>query len=63
MDARTDVVPAEGSGWTQVSVGRFTTCGVRGGDPVCTGKNDYGQLGQGNTSDSPRFLDVNLLPP
>jgi alpha-tubulin suppressor-like RCC1 family protein len=36
------------NGWTQISVGRFTTCGVRGGAVVCMGDNRAGQLGLGD---------------
>jgi alpha-tubulin suppressor-like RCC1 family protein len=58
---RTDGVhQAAGSGWTQVSAGRFATCGVREGRLVCAGKNDVGQLGQGNLTDSNKFLVVPL---
>lgn len=58
------VVRADESGWTQVAVGRFTTCGVLRGRPVCTGNNDFGQLGQGqgDTSTSTTFLPVRLPP-
>ena len=38
-----------GSGWTQISVGRFSTCGVRDGAVVCTGDNRDGELGLGDT--------------
>ncbi|HEX2658959.1 MAG TPA: hypothetical protein VHU40_11835 [Polyangia bacterium] len=39
-----------GSGWTQISAGRFSTCGVREGAVVCTGDNRDGQLGVGDTN-------------
>lgn len=35
-------------GWTQISVGRFSSCGVRAGIVHCTGDNRHGQLGQGD---------------
>lgn len=51
-----------GSGWTQVSTGHFTTCGVRGSQLVCSGENADGQLGQGDMSRSNNFVPVQLPP-
>ncbi len=39
-----------GDGWTDLSPGRFSFCGVRGGAVVCTGDNRSGQLGDGTTN-------------
>ena len=39
-----------GSGWTDVSPGRFSFCGVRAGVVTCTGDNSEGQLGDGTTN-------------
>jgi alpha-tubulin suppressor-like RCC1 family protein len=39
-----------GTGWTDVSPGRFAFCGVRAGVVTCTGDNSEGQLGDGTTS-------------
>jgi len=57
-----EIFKLEESGWTQVSVGHFTTCGVRGGQPMCTGDNDRGQLGSGDTVPANTFQPVTLGP-
>jgi alpha-tubulin suppressor-like RCC1 family protein len=36
------------NGWTQISAGRFSTCGLRDGAVVCMGENRDGQLGLGD---------------
>jgi hypothetical protein len=43
VDSPTDV----GSGYTQLTAGRFHTCAIRLGEVVCTGDNGVGQLGTG----------------
>ena len=39
-----------GGGWTDISPGRFSLCGVRAGVVTCTGDNSEGQLGDGTTN-------------
>lgn len=55
------VFQAKELGWSQVSAGRFTTCGILGDRRmVCTGKNDFGQLGISDETvpSVPTFQDV-----
>jgi alpha-tubulin suppressor-like RCC1 family protein len=47
-------------GWTQFSVGRFSTCGARGGTVYCTGDNRDGQLGTGDLERRDTFTAVVL---
>lgn len=42
------------AGWSQISTGRFSSCGVRAGTVHCTGDNRHGQLGQGDAGTSAR---------
>jgi alpha-tubulin suppressor-like RCC1 family protein len=43
----------------EITVGRFTTCGIHGsGQRYCTGENDEGQLGNGTTTRSYTFVPV-----
>jgi alpha-tubulin suppressor-like RCC1 family protein len=58
--ARIDPTPLPGDGWTDVSPGRFSTCGVRGGTVLCTGDNRTGQLGDGTTDRRATFEPVAL---
>ncbi len=48
----TEVNITENSGWTDVSVGGYHACGLKNGKIYCWGKNDKGQLGTGNYTDS-----------
>ena len=48
FDARETPALIGTNGWSQISVGRFTTCGVRDGAVVCMGENSDGQLGLGD---------------
>jgi len=50
------------NGWSQISVGRFTTCGVRNGAVVCMGENHDGQLGLGDL-DRRSVPTIVTLPP
>jgi alpha-tubulin suppressor-like RCC1 family protein len=51
-----------GGGWTQLSAGRFSTCGVRDGAVVCMGDNRDGQLGLGD-ADRRAVPSVVTFPP
>ncbi len=43
-------IPTMESGVTKVSVGNFTVCAIKSGALYCWGRNDYGQVGVGNTT-------------
>jgi alpha-tubulin suppressor-like RCC1 family protein len=50
--------------WTDISVGRLFTCGVTSERDVrCFGRNDAGQLGQGDTAPHPMAIVRVNLPP
>jgi alpha-tubulin suppressor-like RCC1 family protein len=44
--------------WSQVAVGRDTTCGIASGIPYCWGANPFGGLGNGTINDSPTPVAV-----
>jgi alpha-tubulin suppressor-like RCC1 family protein len=52
--------PLPMGGWTQLSAGRFSTCGVREGTVHCTGDNRSGQLGTGDTERRNTFTAIAL---
>ena len=39
------------AGWTAITVGEDFSCGLRGGNAFCWGRNDKGQIGDGTTRD------------
>ena len=41
---------AASSGWSTPSSGGYYTCAIRSGAIYCWGRNDYGQLGVGDTN-------------
>jgi alpha-tubulin suppressor-like RCC1 family protein len=50
-----------GSGVAQISAGQFFTCAVKtDGSVWCWGSNQYGQLGNGTTTDSPIPVSVGI---
>ncbi|HEY8924308.1 MAG TPA: hypothetical protein VIU64_08000, partial [Polyangia bacterium] len=57
---RHDVVPLPLKGWTWLSAGRFSTCGVRGDRVSCTGDNTYGQIGLGSVTRVLSFRELDL---
>lgn len=62
MDVRTAVEPVPSNGWTLISAGRFSNCGIRDDRAWCTGDNRHGQIGQGDVDRTSVFVEVVLTP-
>jgi len=61
-EVRNDVVALPIGGWTWLSAGWFSTCGVNDGQVWCTGENKDGQIGLGSVSRVSSFVKVQLEP-
>jgi len=59
-DERVDPTLLPGDGWSRISVGRFTLCGVRQDTVVCVGDNRNGQLGRGDLQRQSVLMPIRL---
>ncbi len=59
-DVPTPALPVDA--WDLVSAGRFHTCGVRQGAVLCTGENQPGRLGTGDTERRREFTETAYFP-